>query len=110
MSMKIGQGSEIPTAVSQATSAAQKAPSAPVPASAGATANQSTRSAGVAVTVSNLAKELEQSGSASAADIDTKKVETVKAQIQDGTYTVNPEAIADKMLADSEEQMTRARN
>lgn len=108
--MKIGQSPEIPTAVSQATNAAQKAPAAPLPASASATANQSTRSAGVAVTVSNLARSLEQSGSASAADIDTKKVETVKAAIQDGTYTVNAEAIADKLLADSQEQIQRARN
>lgn len=108
--MKIGQSPEIPTAVSQATNAAQKAPSAPVPASASATANQSTRSAGVAVTVSNQARSLELSGRASAADIDTKKVETVKAAIQDGTYTVNAEAIADKLLADSQEQIQRVRN
>ncbi len=108
--MKIGQNPEVPSAVSQATNAAQKPAQANLPASASATANESNRSAGVAVTVSTLARALEKTDATQPGDIDTKKVEAVRTAIQDGTYTVNPEAIADKMLANAQEMLTRTTN
>lgn len=111
--MKIGQPSDnlIPVH-SSSTAAAQKAAQAPAAAagassSATAAANQGTRSAGVAVTVSTLARGLEKSGRAEAAEIDTQKVATVKAAIQDGSYVVNPEAIADKLLFNAQEMLNR---
>ena len=104
--MKIGQPPETLTSVS---SAAQKAAQQPATATAAATAgaSKSTRSTGVAVTVSTLARSLEKSDSTQAGDIDTEKVASVKASIQDGTYVVNPEAIADKMLSNAQELLNR---
>lgn len=66
-------------------------------------AAQSTRSAGVAVTVSTLARGLEKVGKGDAADIDMQKVATIRAAIQERTYVVNPEAIADKLLSNAQE-------
>ena len=111
--MKIGQPSDNSIQVhSSAAAAAQKAtpaPSASAGASSSATAaaSQGNRSAGVAVTVSTLARGLEKTGRGEAADIDSKKVATVKAAIQDGSYVVNPEAIADKLLSNAQEMLNR---
>jgi negative regulator of flagellin synthesis FlgM len=75
--------------------------------SATATATQSTRSAGVAVTVSPMARSLEKTEATQPGDIDTGKVATVKAAIEDGSYVVNPEAIADKLLSNAQEMLNR---
>lgn len=105
--MKIGHPSDNSIPVHSSTAApAQKAGQGPS-ASATAAANQGTRSAGVAVTVSTLARGLEKTGRGEAAEIDTQKVATVKAAIQDGSYVVNPEAIADKLLANAQEMLNR---
>ena len=85
---------------------AQK-PGQGAPALASTTATQSTRSAGVAVTVSNLARALKKPESTQPGDIDTAKVASVKAAIQDGSYVVNPEAIADKLLTNAQEMLNR---
>lgn len=70
-------------------------------------ANQGTRSAGVAVTVSTLARAMEKPPVADAADVDTQKVATIKAAIQNGTYVVNAEAIADQLLSNAQEMLHR---
>jgi len=85
--MKIGQPSDNPVSVT----------------------TQSTQSAGVAVTVSTLARTLEASNRGQAADVDMKKVEAVRSAIQKGTYVVNAEAIADKLLANAQEMLDRTR-
>lgn len=107
--MKIGQPSDIQASVIQSqTPAAQKsAQGGNAAAAAGANAAQSTRSAGVAVTVSTAARGLEKSSRNEAADIDAQKVASVRAAIQDGTYVVNPEAIADKLLSNAQEMLNR---
>lgn len=111
--MKIGPPSDNSISAHQnAAAAAQKATQA-APANAGASAaaanaaSQSTRSTGVAVTVSTLARGLEKTGRGDAADMDTNKVASVKAAIQDGSYVVNPEAIADKLLSNAQEMLNR---
>jgi negative regulator of flagellin synthesis FlgM len=80
-----------------------------VPASTTATASaaRGAQSAGVAVTVSTLARGLEKAARSDGADIDTQKVASVKLAIQDGTYVVNPEAIADKLLSNAQEMLKR---
>ena len=110
--MKIGQPSELPALVTQAnTAASQKAsPGASAPASANASAAQSARSAGVSVTVSNAARSLEKAERSEGAEVDTQKVATIRAAIQQGTYVVNPEAIADKMLSNAQEMLKRTSN
>jgi negative regulator of flagellin synthesis FlgM len=102
--MKIGQPSELPALVSQVnTPAAQKAGAAST-AKTQANAPASTKTAGVAVTVSAQALALEQ---ADVAEVDTKKVADVRTAIAQGTYTVNAEAIADKLLANAQEMLKR---
>ena len=107
--MKIGQSPEIPSPASQAVNAATQKSGQQVSASAVAnsSANKSTRSAGVAVTVSTLARDLEKTDSD--ADVDMQKVDSIRSAIQEGTYQVNPEAIADKMLANAQELLNRAK-
>jgi negative regulator of flagellin synthesis FlgM len=108
--MKIGQPAEIPASVSPTVSGAAQKAAQNASASTAATskATQSTRSAGVAVTVSTLARSLEKSERSESADIDTQKVASVKAAIQDGTYVVNAEAIADQLLSNAQEMLDRS--
>jgi negative regulator of flagellin synthesis FlgM len=64
----------------------------------------------VAVTVSTLARALEKSDATQPGDIDAAKVASVKSAIQDGTYVVNPEAIADKLLSNAQEMLNRTKS
>jgi negative regulator of flagellin synthesis FlgM len=107
--MKIGQNSDLPASVASTVSgAAQKAAqSSNAAANANTNASQSTRSAGVAVTVSTAARALEKPERNDAADVDMAKVESVKASIQNGSFSVNAEAIADKLLANAQEMLDR---
>ena len=105
--MKIGQPSELPALVTQnQTSGAQKS-AASAQTTPNANAAKSSRSAGVAVSVSALARTLEQNDAGNAADVDAAKVASVKNAIQQGTYTVNAEAIADKLLSNAQEMLNR---
>lgn len=106
--MKIGQPSELPASVTSTVSgAAQKAAqSSNAAANANTNAAQSTRSAGVAVTVSTAARALEKP-ERTEPEVDTAKVASVRAAIQDGSYTVNAEAIADKLLSNAQEMLDR---
>lgn len=63
---------------------------------------------GVPVTVSATARSLEVSSAGTG--IDEAKVAAVKAAIADGTFTVNPGAIADKLLSNAQEVLSRVRN
>ncbi len=107
--MKIGQPPDIPSSVpSTVSGAAQKAAQNSSASTAATTsAAAGTRSAGVAVTVSTLARSLEKPDRSEAADVDTQKVASVKAAIEDGTYVVNAEAIADKLLSNAQEMLNR---
>ena len=107
--MKIGQPSDnsIPSGTST-QSAATKAAQSPTT-TAIATAAKGTPLAGVAVTVSTLARSLESANRGQSADIDLKKVEAVKFAIQQGTYKIDADAIADKMLSNAQEMLGRTR-
>ena len=63
---------------------------------------------GVSVTVSAAARSLEVSPAGSG--IDEAKVAAVRAAIADGTFTVDAGAIADKMLSNAQEILSRFRN
>lgn len=108
--MKIGQPSD-KSVVS--TPAAPTPPAAPPKAEqqgAAAVATQGANSAGVAVTVSTRARALEQANRGASAEINMEKVESVRAAIEQGTYVVNPEVIADKLLADAKDMLNRTRH
>ena len=103
--MKIGQPSDKAVAVTpQAYTSPQKTTQ-----TATASATSGASSAGVAVTVSPLARTLVQASGVDV-DIDETKVEAVRSAIENGTYVVNPEAIADKLLGNAQEMLNRTRN
>lgn len=107
--MKIGTP-DIPSS----PSTAPVTPKTGQPSSAAATANtsaqRSAQPAGVAVTVSNLARGLDKASRGQAAEVDAKKVATMRAAIQNGTFVVNHEAIADKLLSNAQEMLQGSTN
>jgi len=107
--MKISQPSDSPIAHSSnaASLAAKSAPAAS--AQAKTTAAKGPQAAGVAVTVSSLARSMEADGASDLAQVDMAKVSAVKQAIADGTYKVNPGVIADKLLSNAQEMLQRSR-
>jgi negative regulator of flagellin synthesis FlgM len=106
--MKIGNNSDIGNAIAQAAAKQQQA-KAPVPAAeAVAKSAGSSAAAGVPVTFSNAARGVDASARGPA-EFDAGKVKAVKAAIDNGTFTVDAEAIADKLLANAEETFSRSR-
>lgn len=101
--MKIGQKPELPGALAQTAHARQA--KAPASAEGGAKDVVAASAAGVPVTVSAAARALDrQTG-----DFDASKVKAVRAAIEKGTFTVNAEAVADKMLSNAQEILSRVR-
>lgn len=64
-------------------------------------------SSGVGVTVSESARTLEAAAADSGAEVDTEKVNAMRQAIENNTFLVNPEAIADKLLANAREMLQR---
>lgn len=111
--MKIGQPTDNPIPVSttplpQTAKTGQSTSS--TTSTAVATATKSAQSAGVAVTVSTLARTLGAAKTGEGADVDMAKVNSVRAALEQGTYVVNPEVIADKLLANAQEMLNRTRS
>ena len=107
--MKIGQSSDNPITSGAAAQSAQLKAGQSATASATAAATNSAQLPGVAVTVSTLARGMNTSNRGQSADVDLKKVDAVRASIQQGTYKVNAEAIADKLLSNAQEMVERTR-
>ena len=119
--MKIGQNSELPVASTPAaqslTEVASKAKqtntqiqTAQVAQANKAESKSEAKTSGVQVSISKQAQALDRAQEAGDSDIDMAKVEAVRSQIQQGTYQVNPEAIADKLLANAQEMLQRTKN
>lgn len=106
--MKINSASDPANLVNQAN-AAQKA-SQGTGAAVSATTNtaQAPRSAGVSVTVSTQVRGLEAAKRSDSTDIDVQKVAAVKASIEDGSYSVNAEAIADRLLSNAQDFLSKS--
>ena len=92
--------SDIPGSKTSQTNAPKAEPSAAQAAKSSAT------DSGVAVVITSTAKSLGKTPVNQASDVDMAKVDAVKASIQDGTFVVNPEAIADKLLSSAKELMS----
>ena len=108
--MKIGQQPiDIPVSTPSASNAAAQkaAQSTSAVATANASATQGSRSAGVAVSMSTMARSLEKTDRNLSPDVDNQKVQAVRAAIQDGSYKVDAEAIADKLLANAQDMLPR---
>lgn len=108
--MKItGNNPELPNARSaQAVAARQQGKAAaPAPAEAAAQGAQRTAAgAGVPVTLSSNVRAVEPGRQS--ADFDATKVKAVKAAIENGTFRVDAEAVADKLLANAFETLSRS--
>lgn len=106
--MRIGQTAE--NLVSKSVGNSASAPKT-LPGNAAASAQAATQapqSAGVAVTMSNVARGLDKAARSDASgDIDTDKVAAMKLAIESGSFTVNAGAIADRLLADARDMLDR---
>jgi len=100
--MKIGQTNDLPVALSQ-NSQANAAKASPEAANA---VRNERKTPGVDVKVSSMARGLEKAGSAEP-EVDVEKVKAIRQAIADKTYTVNPEAIAEKLLANARDMLQR---
>ena len=109
--MKIGFYSDPQVAGPGATGAQGPRPASPAgPAgAAGAAAPVSQRPQGVAVSVSQQARSL-GGATAAAPEFDAAKVEAFKSAIANGTFKINAEAIADKLLGNAQEMLDRVRS
>ncbi len=65
--------------------------------------------AGIEVTVSSLARSLATAGQGDTPDVDLAKVDAMKTALRNGQFQANPEAIADKLLSNAQEMLTRQR-
>ena len=105
--MKIGQQPDIsPAAVQSAQPAATKAAGQ----GAAAAVKNDRKAPGEGVTVSTLARTLEATRSDDTSEVDLDKVNAVRQAIEQKTYTVNAEAIADKLLANAREMLNRSKS
>jgi negative regulator of flagellin synthesis FlgM len=64
---------------------------------------------GVAVTVSSLARSMTATSQGDTPDVNFEKVQAIKAAISNREFNVNPEAIADKLLSNAQEMLSRQR-
>jgi negative regulator of flagellin synthesis FlgM len=65
--------------------------------------------AGVTVTLSSASQALSSASGAGGDVFNAQKVEAMKLSIDDGSFKVNPEAIADKMLSNAAEMLGSTR-
>ncbi len=107
--MKIGNNPDTANLLSQAAAARQQAKAAaPAPVAETAAQGGAARAA-AAVPVTLSAAVRGADANRSTADFDAGKVKAVKAAIENGTFKVNAEAVADKLLANAEETLSRSR-
>jgi negative regulator of flagellin synthesis FlgM len=94
-----------------------KPPVAPATAGRSASGEASTGKASAAeggaeasaqVDISNAAAALMSGVGASSAEFDAEKVARISQAIDDGSFKINPEAIADKLIANAHELLTKA--
>jgi negative regulator of flagellin synthesis FlgM len=101
--MKIGQPSDLPALVAQTQAPRAQAQSA----AASAQSKKPAAPNGVQVSVSEEALALAQAENNPSNGIDAQKVAMVKAALKDGTYRINPEAIANKLLSNAQDMLRR---
>jgi len=102
--MKIGNPADNPVALAQATGQAAAADAAKTQ---GAPAAQPAAApdASAKVELSSTAATLLSRGAS--AEFDAEKVARLSKAIEDGTFKVDPEAIADKLIANAQELLTK---
>jgi negative regulator of flagellin synthesis FlgM len=96
--MKIGSPAEKPPAPAAAAPAAQTAPR-----TAAETAAPPAAEASAQVALSSTAAKLLSGAPGAASEFDAEKVERISRAIDKGEFTINAEAIADKLIANAAE-------
>ncbi len=104
--MKIGSGQELPVAVSSASLKKAEQDKNAAPASVAQQSARKSPGTAASVTVSTLARALDVADRGVGLDFDSKKVAEIRAAIKEGSYKVNPEAIADKLLSNAQEMLS----
>jgi negative regulator of flagellin synthesis FlgM len=100
--MKIGQKPELPAAALQAAAKQAAKTTGPAAEEAAKSTQVATSSAGVPVSFSNSAKALDPAGRATT-EFDADRVQAMRDKIANGTFSVDAQAIADKLLANTGE-------
>lgn len=106
--MKIGQKPELPAAAPQAANNKQQAKTASAIATEESIQAQPARTAGVPVSFSTSARALDQNSRASD-DFDADRVKAIREAIANGSFRVDAEAVADKLLSNTEEFFSHSR-
>jgi len=107
--MKIGNNADLASTLSHAAAAKQQAKAAATPAPAAEAATRSAAgvgNAGVPVTLSENVRTAALGRSST--DFNAEKVAAVKSALEKGTFRVNAEAVADKMLENAAETLSYA--
>ena len=107
--MKIGHPLDNAILINTGVQTPSTKPERDAGATATANAAKSTLSTGMAITVSTAARSLSAAGRSDTADVDMDKVNAVRAAIQQGTYKINADAIAGKLLSNAQELLRRNR-
>ena len=100
--MKIGNTPDITNAAATAANTARQATKPSEVAARGAE-----RSAGVGVPVTLSPAARKADNLRSTPEFDAAKVSTIKSAIENGSFKVNAQAVADKMLANAHEVLSR---
>ncbi len=103
--MKIGNPAEKPAALTpgHATAAEAAAKAAAAPANVAAT--PSAPDASAKVELSSTASTLLSAGAS--AEFDADKVARISQSIDNGTFKINPDVIADKLISNAQELLTK---
>lgn len=108
--MKIGHNPEAPSALAPGAAARPQAKAAPALGAGNAAGGAAAASSvGVPVTLSSVARGQGVAPGRLQGDFDAGKVKAVRTAIESGTFKVDAEAVADKMLANSQEFLARGR-
>ena len=106
--MKIGHPADKPLPVpATGTQAAAAEVGKPAPGAVQAAAVPPTADASAKVELSSTASTLLSGGTST--EFDADKVARMSAAIAGGTFKVNPEAIADKLIANAQELLTKVK-
>jgi len=104
--MKIGPPGDSPLSGTGATNGASRTNTPDKSKAGNASAPSSSTEPSAQVAISSTASSLLQGVNESNADFDADKVGRVSRALEDGSYRVNAEVIADKLIANAKELLT----